>query len=310
MHLLIPHASALSEACTHTLKDLQLPHLSQLLARLAPTERSEADEFSLSPPHERALARAIGMAGPDGGLPWAAYLAAQDGVETADLSWGLLTPMHWHVGTDHVSMLDPAALALSEAESRELIEVVRPLFESEGWALVYGAPTRWYGAHESLTDLPTASPDRVIGRNVDLWMPDHPQARLVRRLQNEVQMLLYTHPSTDRRIEQGQLPVNTFWLSGCGPRQPTVMPPDLQVDDRLRAPLLGEDWAAWADAWRALDAGPVRAVLAAHQQGEPVQITLCGERSAQRFEPVARGWMERLRNRFQPASAAPLLLTL
>ena len=204
MHLLIPHASSLSEACTQTLKDLQLPHLTQLLRRLSPTERNESDEYSLSPPHERALAQALGFAGPDGGLPWAAYLAARDGVETQDLCWGLLTPMHWHVGADHVTMVDPQALQLDEAESRELLEAVRPLFESEGWLLIYGAPTRWYGAHESLADLPTASPDRVIGRNVDLWMPDHPQARLVRRLQNEVQMLLYTHPCTDRRVEQGR----------------------------------------------------------------------------------------------------------
>ena len=310
MHLLIPHASALSEACSHTLKDLQLPHLTQLLSRLGPTERNEADEYSLSPPHERALAQAIGFAGPDGGLPWAAHFAAQDGVDTGDLCWGLLTPMHWHVGTDHVTMLDPQALQLDEAESRELLEAVRPLFESEGWVLLYGAPTRWYGAHESLAELPTASPDRVIGRNVDLWMPDHPQARLVRRLQNEVQMLLYTHPSTDRRVERGQLPVNTFWLSGCGPRQNATVPPDLVVDERLRTPRLGEDWAAWADAWRALDAGPLREALTAHRRGEPVRLTLCGERHAQRFEPTSLGWLERLKQRFHAADTAGWLLAL
>ncbi|PPE69853.1 hypothetical protein IS481_05895 [Caldimonas thermodepolymerans] len=310
MHLLIPHASSLSEACTQTLKDLQLPHLTQLLRRLSPTERNESDEYSLSPPHERALAQALGFAGPDGGLPWAAYLAARDGVETQDLCWGLLTPMHWHVGADHVTMVDPQALQLDEAESRELLEAVRPLFESEGWLLIYGAPTRWYGAHESLADLPTASPDRVIGRNVDLWMPDHPQARLVRRLQNEVQMLLYTHPCTDRRVEQGRLPVNTFWLSGCGPSQPERPTPGLVVDERLRDPLLAGDWPAWAEAWRSLDAGPVREALLASQRGEPVSVTLCGERHWQRFERVSRHWLERLRARFRAVDTAALLCGL
>lgn len=310
MHLLIPHASALSEACSHTLKDLQLPHLTQLLARFGPTDRDEADEYSLSPPHERALAQAIGLTGPDGALPWAAHFATHDGIGTGELCWGMLTPMHWHVGADHVSMLDPQALQLSEAESRELLDAVRPLFESEGWTLAYGAPTRWYGAHESLAGLPTASPDRVIGRNVDLWMPDHPQARTLRRLQNEVQMLLYTHPATDRRIEQGLLPVNTFWLSGCGPRQPATVPPGLIVDDRLRTPLLGEDWVAWADAWRALDAGPLHELLAAHRRGGPARLTLCGERSAQPFEPVSQGWLQRFKQHFQPVDAAARLLAL
>src|SRR5215470_10557560 len=103
MHLLITHASALSESCRHALEDLNLPQLAALLSRLEPTLRNEADEFSLSTPHERALAQALGLAGPDGGLPWAAHLAAQDGIDTGDLSWGLLTPAPWHVGIDHVT---------------------------------------------------------------------------------------------------------------------------------------------------------------------------------------------------------------
>src|ERR1700754_4931437 len=118
MHLLIAHASALSESCRHTLEDLALPQLAALLSRLGPALRSEADEYSLSTPHERALAQALGFAGPDGGLPWGAHLAAQDGIETSDLSWGLLSPAHWHVGLDHVTMLDPEALALEADESR------------------------------------------------------------------------------------------------------------------------------------------------------------------------------------------------
>jgi hypothetical protein len=32
----------------------------------------------------------------------------------------------------------------------------------------------------------------------------------------------------------------------------------VQVDDKsLRQPALDEDWAAWCDAWQALDAGPI-----------------------------------------------------
>lgn len=310
MHLLIPYASALSEACRHTLRDLPLPHLAQLLNRLEPVWRSDADEYSLTPPHERALALALGLAGPDGGLPWGAHLAAADGIDTADLHWGLLSPTHWHVGSDQVSMLDPESLAIDEAYSRELLDAVHPLFESEGWALVYGAPTRWYVAHESLGELPTASPDRVIGRNVDLWMPTHPQARLVRRLQQEVQMLLYTHPATDQRIAAGLTPVNTFWLSGCGARQVTAEHGALLVDRRLRDALLREDWATWAEAWQALDAGPLREALTAAQAGQDVTLTLCGERSAVSLARRPRGLWARLRQRFQASAPAQTLLDL
>ena len=310
MHLLIAHASAMSESCRHALESLNLPQLAALLSRLEPASRSEADEYTLSTPHERALAQALGMAGPDGGLPWGAHLAQQDGIDPGDLSWGLLSPAHWHVGINHVTMLDPEALALQEGESRAFLEAVRPLFESEGWALAWGAPTRWYAAHESLSELPTASLDRVIGRNVDAWMPDHAQARLLRRLQQEVQMLLYTHPLNDRRAELGLLPVNSFWLSGCGPHQPTAAEAGLVAETRLRAGVMRDDWAAWAQTWRELDASVVSDALAAQRAGQRVRLTLCGERSAQSFEPATRNLWQHFKSRLSPVQASEVLLNL
>ena len=310
MHLLIPFASALSDASTHTLRDLELPQLTRLLARLTPTERVGSDEYSLTPPHERALAEALGWRGADGALPWAARQAHEDGVDTGELCWGLMTPVHWHVGRDHITLADPAGLNLDAAESKELLEAVRQLFESEGFRLAYGAPDRWYAAHDNFANLPCASLDRVIGRNVDLWLPNHPQARLIRRLQNEVQMLLYNHPLNDRREARGELPVNSFWLSGCGRRQDAPRGFAAQVDQRLRAPLLAEDWAGWADAWRALDAGPVGELLALSQRGEAASLTVCGERFAQRFDSAARPMWQRLTQGWRSAPAHAVLEAL
>lgn len=313
MHLLIPHASALSPACAHTLSHLALPHLAALLARLDAGALTPGDEYSLNPPHERALAQALGLQGEDGALPWAARAAAQDGLSPEDRAWGLLTPVHWSVGRDHVTLGDPAALALDEAESRALFDAVRELFESEGFALAWGSPLRWYAAHDSLAGLPCASIDRVIGRNVDLWLQTDtrrfPAAKLIRRLQNEVQMLLYTHPLTDAREARGLLPVNSFWLSGCGRHQPTSATAPA-IDARLRGPLLGEDWAGWAEAWQALDAGPLAELVAASTRGDAVQLTLCGERSAQTFATAPRSAWQRLRQRWQTADAAQILEAL
>ena len=293
MHLLIPFASAVSEASTHVLRDLRLPNLQALLRRLAPAERVGTDEYTLTPPHERALADALGLRGADGALPWAARQAAADGVATQGRAWGSLTPVHWHVGRDHITLADPVALKLGETESRQLLAAVRELFESEGFALAYGTATRWYAAHDTLDGLPCASIDRVIGRNVDLWLPSHPQARLIRRLQNEVQMLLYNHPINDAREARGELPVNSFWLSGCGRLQPVRERDAVRVDDSLRAPLLAEDWAGWADAWRALDAQALAEGVARAQKSEPVTLTLCGERHAQRHEGAGRTLWQR-----------------
>lgn len=309
MHLLIPFASALAEAGTHTLRDVSLPNLSRLLSLLTPTKRLGTDEYSLTPPHESAIAAAWGWQGSEGALPLAAHAAAADGVEVLDLAWGLLTPVHWHVGREQVTLADPVLLALAEDESRALFESMRELFESEGFALAYGAPLRWYAAHESLVELPCASLDRATGRTIDLWMPPQTQARLVRRLQNEVQMLWHAHPVNEAREAAGRLVVNSFWLSGCG-RFQSADTDAVTIDERLRAPLLAEDWAAWAEAWRALDAGPIAQALEVARRGGGVVVTLCGERHAQRFESEPRPLWDRLAARWRRPDVAALLETL
>ena len=298
MQWLIPYASTLSEAGTHALRDLALPNLGRLLSTATVAERWGDDEYSLTPPHERAHAAALGWRGDDGALPWAALHAAIDGIATGEQAWGELTPVHWHVGRDHVSLADPTALALAADESKRFLDAIRALFESEGWVVEWGAPTRWYAAHSSLAALPCASLDRVIGRNIDLWLAPHPQARLVRRLQNEVQMLLYDHPLNDEREARGELPVNSFWLAGCGTPQPAARGIELHIDDRLRAPALAEDWAAWAEGWRALDAGPLAMLVQQVERGDAVPLVLAGERHAERhdvvrpsaWQRVARSW--------------------
>ncbi|MBP9910566.1 MAG: hypothetical protein KBF65_14355 [Rubrivivax sp.] len=295
MHLLIPFAAPLAEAGRHALATLSLPRLQALLARLGEVERDEGDEWCLSPPHERALARALGWQGGAGLLPWAARQAAATGVDVGELAWGLLTPTHWHLGTDQVSLLDPARLMLDEATSRALFDAMLPLFTGEGFVLRWGAPLRWYAAHESLATLATASLDRVIGRNVDAWLGSDPAARRIRRLQSEVQMLLHTHPLNAEREARGLLPVNSFWLSGCGVQQRSAAEPP-QVDERLRAPALNDDWAAWARAWETLDEGPLAELLKRAEQGRPVRLTLCGERSGVAFEAAPQRWTQRLRS--------------
>ena len=260
-----------------------LPNLAALLARLAPGTRDDADAYRLNPPHERALARALGLQAADGCLPWAAHTATADGIDAGALAWGLLSPVNWQVGRESLTMGDPATLGLDTARSRAFFDLLQPLLADAGWPLLWGAPTRWYVTHESLAALPTASLDRVIGRNPDVWLPDTPAAKPFKRLASEVQMLLYTHPLNEAREAAGELPLNSVWLSGCGRRQTPRADAAVSVDDRLRAPALAGDWPGWCAAWQSLDAGPVAALRAAAERGETVLLPLCGERSAASF---------------------------
>jgi hypothetical protein len=309
MHVLIPFASSHSEAAAHVLHDLALPTLGQLLQSLAPAQRLEGTESTLSAPHERALAVAWGWPTVDGALPFAANAAAADGISVGDSAWGLLTPAHWAAGRDHVTLADPNELALDDAESRSLFDAVRTLFESEGFEFAWGAPLRWYASHPSLEGLACASLDRAIGRHIDAWLTPTPQTKLLRRLQSEVQLLLYTHPINQTREDRGALAVNSFWLSGCGAHRPSAGAP-IEVHDQLRAPLLANDWAAWAEAWRGLDAGPVADLLTRSRAGQEVTLTLCGERHAQTFATIKRNPWQRLASRWQAPHVSAVLEAL
>ncbi len=307
MHLIIPFAAPLSDAGQQALGSLALPQLRALLSRMQQSAGDEGDEWSFTPPHERAWATALGWTGGDGLLPWAARQAAADGLDVKDQAWGLVTPAHWHVGTDQVSLLDPLTLTLDEAASRACFDAVQDLFTGDGFALHWAAPLRWYAAHPSLATMRCASLDRVVGRNVDAWFGKDPAARRIRRLQSEVQMRLYTHPLNDERVARGLLPINSFWLSGCGVAQASTRPEPV-VDMRLRAPALGGDWAAWVKAWDTLDQGPLTDAAARAVRGEPLRLTLCGERGAVAYEAAPAGFWRGLRSRLQaPPALRPVL---
>jgi hypothetical protein len=320
MHLVIAFAAPLSapgrEALARRDGAAWLPRLAALLAHgrpVRPDPADESDEWSLTPPHERELARALGWHCGDGLVPLAARLARADGIDVGARAWAVLTPAHWRIGTEQVSLADPAELRLDEADSRALFDAASGLFTSEGFELAWGAATRWYAAHEDFATLRTASLDRVIGRNVDRWLGDDPAARRVRRLQAEVQMLLHAHPVNAAREAQGLAAVNSFWLSGSGAAQadgPGATAGAVRFDTSLRGPALAEDWDAWARAWSLLDEGPIAALLERARRAEPWRLTLCGERRAACWQPAPRGGLAAIRARFGRPDLRALLEAL
>lgn len=304
MHLLIPFAFGSSDGAAAALPALKLPQLDKLLARLTPQPLDAGDEFSLSPPHERALARALGLPVTDGLIPWAALQA-----QATDGAWAFITPCHWQVGTNHIAMSGQELPDFPAQESQALLAAMQPYFEEDGITLQYEHPTRWLARGPLFDGLATASLDRVVGRNVENWIPRSAPAAKLRRLQNEMQMLLYTHPVNDARSARGVLPVNSFWLSGTGSLpapQPSPPSPPVVIST-LRTAALNEDWAAWSQAWATLDATEIAALLAALERGEPVQLTLCGERQAQTFDARPQSFLKRLMNLFGTQPAYKLL---
>ncbi len=327
-HLLLAFAACADASWLTTLKSLPAAHtrhFAKLLQGMQRLDTDTDDALSMSPPHERALARVHGLDGDglrDGLIPWAAWEHEQRtqgefGEETRARSWAYVTPCHWLMGREHATLTDPVALALSETDSRVLMAAMQVYFDADGIHLHYVAPQRWLAEGDVFRDLPTASLDRVLGRSVDPWLPAGSSGKTLRRLQNEMQMLLYTHPINEARTSQRQLPVNSIWFSGTGDlpaqgRRPAARPerqplnaPRTLIDAALR-----DDWQGYASAWAALDALEAKDSLTRQSAGEVVRLTLCGERTALTFESAPRSLRGRFTQLLKPKPLLDLLETL
>lgn len=325
LELIVSYAACQNPACQETLQGLALPHLNKLLARLSPTPAqplAHIDETgnSLSLPHERAYAQTLGLPDANGHIPWAAWLAHQQGragvdTDSTETAWAVVTPCYWQVGTDHITMHDPAQLQLTPEDAQTLLEIVSPWLLEDGLTLVQDTPTRWLAHGPLLADLSMPSLERVQGEDLRQWMRNPAQHKHLQpiqrramqvwqRLHSELQMLLYTHPFNDERQARGLPPVNAFWLHGAGklPTAPATVTPPPQLLNTLQAPAHIGHWAAWASAWQALDAGPLAQLLAHSQAGGAIRLTLCGEQAALSWQTAPRSLGARLSGFFRPTS--------
>ena len=305
MHIVLSHALPEGPNCKALLTRPEVPPLPHLHKLFTPRARSDvvhAKPSDLTPLHERLAYAHLHAA--DGLLPLGALAAQAAGLDRS-AAWGLLTLCHLQAQSDHVAMREPNELALDALESEALAQAMRPYFLEDGLRLHPQRPGQWLVCGELLRDLPTASLDRVRGQAVDAWMPQGERARPLRRLQNEMQMLLYTHPANDSRAARGLTTVNAFWLSGTGSLPPTIpsKPMATLLLAELRDSALCDDAWGWTQAWAALDTAQGARWLAMAQEDTSFCISLCGTVQAHSYTTQAartQGWLARARQAWSP----------
>ncbi len=321
MHLIIPYAASHAISGPEVWAGLQLPNLQALLGQMQRQQELQDPETpTLHLPHECLHAQALGWPAKATALPWAAWHQAQQGQHSpAPQAW--MTPCHWQIGMDQVVMADPAHLHLSDQESQQLLQAMQPYFQEDGLQVTWHSALQWHAQGEMLADLPTASLDRVIGQNVKDWMPDHPAAQPLQRLQSEMQMLLYQHPVNDARDARRQIAVNAFWLHGAGtlpvsgpaaaqagPHLPSPAP--VHVPSRLRPGALHGHAPDWLQAWQQLDASAVADLLQHVKATGQGTLSLCSEHRAHTYTATPPAWHRRITRLFHKTSAAVALQAL
>ena len=309
MHIIISHAKPDGPYCAQALQTLALPKLRALLQRASAAQHTRVDASALTLPAERLYAQVLGLPVHDGLVPWAAWQAQQRGLPHAtDTGWAQLTLCHWQINADHVAMQDPSGLQVTQAESATLMEAMREFFAEDGITLHPGDAGSWLACSALFADLPTASLDRACGEKVDTWLPRHAQAKALRRLQNEMQMLLYTHPVNDARAAKRLPAINSFWVSASG-KLPAGFAPktaEVQYINSLRAPALSDNPTAWTAEWQRIDS----TVFATDLAIAPSRISLCGPTEAQTFDIGTQSIWAKVKSRFVQPDIHALLQSL
>jgi hypothetical protein len=289
---------------------LPLPFLRQWLQHSLAQHTITLTQEDMRSPLERAWADTLSWPA-DAAHPWAA-LAAQGQSELPpappDQAWAFIRLCHWHVGNGQFTLMD--ADPIEAQESQALLDAMRPYFAEDGIALHPYLPGQWLASSPLFKGLVGASMSRVMGLPIEPWLlgahlPSLPPAiQTLRRLQNEMQMLLYQHPVNETRPR----PLNSIWIEGCGhlgeetPAPPAAGPAVVTIDD-LRVPWLLRDAAGWAHAWARLDAEVLPALL----QPAGARIAWCGQRQARWWCHQTPGIWERLQRLLKPATPAEVL---
>lgn len=203
------------------LKGLALPALATLLGRAridaapGPLSALTAQSFGLShlaPARQDALAA---------------------GLDAATGHWLIADPVHVRIDRDRALLADVGVMNLAQHEADALVGSLNRHFAEDGMTFYAPQPGRWYVRLAAASGARFTPLMDAVGENINEHLPGGSNGLMWSRWLNEMQMLLYTHPTNDQREAQGEVSVNSVWLWGEDEAglQPTAPETRLFSDD-------------------------------------------------------------------------------
>ena len=272
---------------------LSSPELLMPLRQAKPSHRHTLEATVHSASHETAWAKALGWQVADGLVPLAAVAAQSQGLPCPEQhGWAFIDAVYWHISQGQVNLTVPTPI--SPEESDALLLALQTFLAQDGIHLHAWQPGRWLAHSPLFKGLPTVSLDRVNGQRIDPWFEhdsiaeQNPVQRQLRRLQNEIQMLFYTHAVNDSR----ETALNSIWFSGTGDlaKDPhAIAQPAIVLNDDLRQAWLSQTPDIFIPAFNAV----LRDLIApALRRQEPV--LLCEPARSVLLQAPASGWVHQL----------------
>ena len=202
---------------------LALPRLEILLAR--------ADRLVEPVGYAGGLFALFGVETPAGAdLPTAAVCFLAD---TGEAPAGFLLhadPLQLLPDLDRLLAFDLEDDPLDADEIAGLVEAFNAHFKEDGVCL-YGSPAgRIYMHCDRTPSIETHPLSTVLGRSLDLFLPDGEDRRWWRGLLNEIQMLCHAQQFNREREAGGRPMLGGLWLSGGGSLPPEGQGPVARVD--------------------------------------------------------------------------------
>lgn len=147
-----------------------------------------------------------------------ALCSAQVELNQADpcLFWLRVDPVQLIPDRDTLVLIPPQQLAITEQESKALLDAFNQHFKQDGVELLYGSATAWYLSVLQKVDIQTTALSEAAFCNLQGLFPRGHAAGHWRKLMNEAQMLFYNHPVNLQRRESGQPEINSIWMWGEG----------------------------------------------------------------------------------------------
>lgn len=140
--------------------------------------------------------------------------------------WLFATPVHLILGQDSFVLSDPTNLTVSDEEADAMIASLNihfshPDFYLKGFKL-YRSGTTWFLGLDTDPQIATSNISALINKDISPYLPKGSGALAWANWQNELQMLLFSHPVNIAREARGELPINSLWCYGlaASPKQP------------------------------------------------------------------------------------------
>jgi hypothetical protein len=130
--------------------------------------------------------------------------------------WVRADPVTLRADMARVFMINHGFADLDAHEREEIGSCIRNVLLEEGIQLHADHPERWCIALDSPLTFEFKPLEEALGMDLAEALPGDPQARLWRRLLNEIQVALHHCPVNIRRRNSGKQEINSVWFWGGG----------------------------------------------------------------------------------------------